>query len=85
MDDILTASSTLEKHLVDLRNVLSTLAEHKLRMSLSKCEFLRSELTFLGYEVNSQGIRPPQDHARDTAEFPFPETTTELHRFYGHA
>ena len=83
LDDILIAGSTLEEHLVYLRNVLSTLAEHKLRISLSKCEFLRSELTFLWYEVNSLGIMPPQHRVRAIAEFPLPETTMELLRFMG--
>ena len=83
LDDILIASESLEEHVRDVETVLSTLARHNLRISLPKCEFFKSSLIFLGYEVSSQGIRPPSCRIAASSDFPLPETSTGLRRFMG--
>ena len=83
LDDILVASETLEEHVGDVEAVLSSLAKHNMRISLPKCEFFKPSLTFLGYEVSAQGIRPPSSRVAAISEFHLPETSTELRRFMG--
>ena len=41
IDDILVVSENLEDHVADVKAVLSTLASHNLRISLSKCNFFQ--------------------------------------------
>lgn len=54
IDDVLLYSDTLEEHVALVRGVLTKLAEHSLFVKLSKCEFHRDELTFLGYRVSTK-------------------------------
>lgn len=83
LDDILVASDSPEQHLADLNIVLGLLAKYNLRLSLDKCEFFRSSLTFLGYKVSTSGTRPPADRVDAIANFARPQTATELRRFMG--
>ena len=64
LDDILVFSENEEQYVKDLRLVFGKLAEHKLRISLEKCEFLKKSLIFLGHEVTSSGITPQGQSAR---------------------
>ncbi|KAF2347963.1 Integrase catalytic core [Trinorchestia longiramus] len=53
LDDILIASESEDERIADVTNALSLLAQHNLRLSLDKCAFLQSSLTFLGYETEA--------------------------------
>jgi hypothetical protein len=56
LDDILISSRTLKEHMEHLRMVPDELREHKLYFNLSKCEFLRSNLTYFGHSISSDVI-----------------------------
>ncbi|KAJ9527426.1 hypothetical protein QJQ45_025725 [Haematococcus lacustris] len=49
LDDILVMTNTPEEHVQHLRQVLELMRAHKLFAKLSKCEFNRPELAFLGH------------------------------------
>jgi hypothetical protein len=51
IDDLLIFSKTREEHLAHLRRVFERLTEAKLYVKLPKCEFMRSEVKFLGHVV----------------------------------
>jgi hypothetical protein len=57
LDDILVISKDEAEHEADLREVLGRLRQHTLYAKLSKCEFFKSELPFLGHIVGRDGIR----------------------------
>jgi hypothetical protein len=57
LDDILIFSSTKEKHLKHLREVLEILRKHKLYAKLKKCEFFKEQVEYLGHVVSAQGIK----------------------------
>lgn len=48
LDDILIASDTLEEHLRHLNIILERLNRAGFRLNRTKCEFLKSEISFLG-------------------------------------
>lgn len=83
IDDILVASDSDEQHTVDLDRALSILNQHNLRLNINKCEFFKTRLTFLGYEISPEGIRPPQDRIKAINEFQEPRNSTELRRYMG--
>ncbi|XP_016200291.1 uncharacterized protein LOC107641309 [Arachis ipaensis] len=56
IDDILVYSKTEEGHADHLRTVLQILRDKKLYAKLSKCEFWKSEVKFLGHVVSKQRI-----------------------------
>ena len=57
LDDILIYSKTEDEHLSHIRTVLQTLRQHKLYVKLSKCEFFKPELKFLGHIVGRDGVK----------------------------
>ena len=56
LDDIVIFSSTFEEHIERLEAVFSRLHSQNLKLKASKCEFLKSSITYLGHVVSEAGI-----------------------------
>ncbi len=52
LDDVIIASPDVDSHLASLEAMLSRLQTTGLKDKLSKCEFLRNRIRFLGREIN---------------------------------
>ena len=61
MDDILVYSKTKEEHLHHLNEVLSLLATHKYYIKHTKCDFMKTQLKFLGHVICANGLRVDPD------------------------
>ncbi len=83
LDDIVVASPTFEQHLIDMREVLTRLESAGLSVKLEKCQFCRSELTFLGYKVTSEGILPNEGKVRAVTDFKTPTCVKQVRQFLG--
>ena len=57
LDDILIFSKTKEEHDVHLQRVCERLRGAELYAKPSKCQFYKKEIEFLGFIVETQGIR----------------------------
>ena len=55
-DDILIFSKTLIEHFIHLEKVLSILLEKQWRVKLSKCDFAKQELAYLGHVISDKGV-----------------------------
>ena len=58
LDDILIFSTTYKEHVQHVRMVLQKLHEKDLPVKLSKYEFHKHSIGFLGYIVSDKGIGP---------------------------
>ena len=56
VDDILIYSQSEEEHEDYLRIVLQALRDHKLYVKISKCEFLLTEVKFLGHVMLASSV-----------------------------
>ena len=56
LDDILIYSKTQEEHIKHLKMVLDLLREHQLSAKERKCEFLKTEIHYLGHVLSSKGV-----------------------------
>ena len=83
LDDILIASPNPEKHRDHLRQVFSRLEDHGLQVNPSKCVLGAASLNFLGFHVDSQGIRPMEDKVQAIRDFLLPRTQRKLREFLG--
>ena len=83
LDDIIVASKNAKSHFEDLRSVLSRLQEAGLKAKLSKCEFLKSKISFLGHVVDSEGIHTMDDKVTAVRNFPQPKTADNVRSFLG--
>ena len=56
LDDILIFSKDESKHSEHVQQVLAALQCHGLHLKISKCSFNATEVDFLGFKINTEGI-----------------------------
>ena len=83
LDDVVIFSSTPEEHLARMRIVFQRFRDHGLKLKPSKCNFFRSEITYLAHHISKEGVRPSPDNVRALAEIPPPDTYTGIREFLG--
>lgn len=83
IDDVLIFSPDIESHKEHLRILFKRFQEYGVVINPSKCVLGAEEVTFLGYVINAQGTRPPQDRVQNLLDFPPPETVQAMRRFLG--
>ena len=62
--DILIFSRNLDEHWEHLRWALEQLRKAKLYGRLHKCEFLKDQVDYLGFEISPRGIQASLDKVR---------------------
>lgn len=83
LDDILVYSTSLQEHLIKLRNVFDRLREHNFKVQLDKSEFLKKEVSYLGHVLSEDGVKPNEDKIKAIKQFPIPTTQREIKSFLG--
>lgn len=83
VDDILLSSNNEKEHENLLHQVLQRLDKYGVTLNIEKCEFGRTKINFLGYEVTEHGIRPTTEKTEAISNYPKPKTVIELRRFLG--
>ncbi len=58
IDDLLVHTDTHEKHLAILDDVLARLHKNHLKINLEKCVFGNKEVSYLGFTLTPEGIKP---------------------------
>jgi hypothetical protein len=66
IDDLLVHTDTHEKHLVILDNVLARLQKNPLKINLEKCVFGNKEVSYLGFTLTPEGIKPGKNKLKAT-------------------
>ncbi len=82
LDDIIVSKDTTS-HMETLKSVLKLLQEVGLKLKLTKCEFLKPRIKFLGHKVDKQGIHTMDDKTATVAKFPQPKTVENVRLFLG--
>lgn len=83
LDDILIYSRNFDEHIQHLNVVFKRLRENKLYGKLSKCEFLKDSIHFLGHKISSEGIAVDQEKVQAVLKIPRPTKLNELLSFLG--
>jgi hypothetical protein len=83
LDDIIIFGETLEDHHIRLREVLDRLRQYNLKIEPDKCEFLKTELTYLGHVVTGEGVKPDPQKVHAISNFPTPKNRTDVKSFLG--
>lgn len=82
-DDILIKSRDLESHLQSINQVLSILGNNGMKIKKSKCEFLSTEVKYLGFIIDESGVRVDPEKVRAIVTMPHPGNVSELKSFIG--
>ena len=72
MDDIIIAADTFEKHLELVEKVLSKLKEVGLQINSDKFNLYCSEIRYLDFIVNKEGLKTDSDKIAPIVNFPPP-------------
>ena len=83
LDDILVYSEDEAEHVHHVREVLECLRKAGLLLKPEKCEFHKTKVDFLGYDISTEGVQMSQDKIRDIQEWPTPTTVKEVQAFLG--
>lgn len=83
LDDILIFSRSVEEHVQHLRAVLQVLRENKFYGKMSKCEFGKERIDFVGHIVGVNGVEVEEDKIKALSDFTVPKNVTELRSFLG--
>ena len=83
LDDLLVFSSSFERHLHALEQVLGKIAEEGLKINPEKCQFAQSKVSFLGHQVSTAGIGPDPAKIDAVLNFPVPKTAKDVRSFVG--
>ena len=85
LDDILIFSHDESKHHEHVKMVLERLRKHGLYANLKKCQFETSLVEFLGFIVDTDGIKMDPSRVSAIKDWPAPSSVRELQVFLGFA
>src|SRR5882757_9879651 len=83
LDDILIYSKNEEENEEHLRLTLQLLQEHQLYAKLSKCDFYRDRIQYLGHIISKEGISVDPEKIGTIMNWPTPRNVTDVRSFMG--
>lgn len=83
LDDIIIVTETFEEHIHWLEIVLQKLQAAGLSINRDKCEFCCSSVTYLGFILDKEGLRPDPQKVAPVIQYPAPQNIRQLRRFLG--
>lgn len=81
LDDILIAE-TVAEHLTILK-VFHLITQNLLEIRKDTCLFMETEIIYLGYLIDADGIRPNLSNVQAVNNFPIPDSIKKVHSFIG--
>jgi hypothetical protein len=78
LDDFLVFSGTLDEHVRHVKQVLDTLQREKLYVKLSKCEFGKTTLMYLGHIIGGGQLKIDPSKTDVIVKWPEPKSVIEV-------
>jgi transposase InsO family protein len=83
IDDLLVHTDTHEKHLQVLDQVLARLHKNHLKINLEKCVFGNKEVSYLGFTLTPEGIKPGKNKLKAIKDAKPPTDVKTIRSFVG--
>jgi hypothetical protein len=83
LDDILIFRKSREEHVKHAKQVLDVLRKEKLFLKMSKCEFGKTSLIYLGHIVGGGELKIDHSKVKVILEWPKPNNVIEVRSFLG--
>ena len=83
LDDIIVYSKMPEEHIKRLTGVFEKLSKAGLKLKLSKCEFFKERISYLGHIISRDGIETDPKKIASVKHWPRPKTVTQARKFLG--
>ncbi|XP_011699177.1 PREDICTED: uncharacterized protein LOC105456665 [Wasmannia auropunctata] len=85
LDDIVVVTPTFEEHIKWLKKVFERIREAGLTVNPEKSKFCRSQVKYLGFLVQNEGLTVDPDKTSAIINYPPPRNIRQLRRFIGMA
>ncbi|XP_058985915.1 uncharacterized protein K02A2.6 [Musca domestica] len=83
LDDILIGGSTMEEMWLRTKETLRRIQNAGLKLKKTKCVFAVPEITFLGFIINQNGVKPTLEKIKAVSDAPEPTNKQQLQAFLG--
>lgn len=83
MDDVIVPSKTIDEGLQKLNDIFNLFRSSGITLNLSKCNFLKQSIDYLGFEVTESGIKPGKKKIEAVDKFPRPTDQHKVRQFLG--
>ena len=83
LDDIIVFSKTMDEHIRHLRIVFDLLTQENLKLKISKCDFFKTKIKYLGHIITASGFHPDDGKTRSILNYPEPLNVKQLSSFLG--
>lgn len=83
LDDVIIPAIDEKIAMMRLKKVFGIAARNGLIINFDKCDFLQRKITFLGYIIEDQTIKPSGDKTAAMKNFPRPTTVKKIQSFLG--
>ena len=83
IDDIIIFSKDFDEHLKDIESVFIKLKLANLKIRASKCDWAKSEVTYIGHVISKDGLKPNPARVIKVKDFPTPRNVDEVRSFLG--
>jgi hypothetical protein len=85
LDDIVIYARSLTEHDAKLREVFGQIRKFNLKLQPDKCEFLRTEVSYLRHVITENGVLPDPRKVSVIENYPRPTNTKQLKSYLGMA
>ena len=83
LDDIIVFSRTTEDHMEHLEKIFEALQVIDLKIKVSKCEFFKKHVSYLGFLIGETGIHCDRLKVEAINKIAMPTSIEEVHQFNG--
>ena len=83
LDDIIVFSRTAEDHMLHLEAIFKALQVTDLKIKVSKCEFFKKHIAYLGFLIGETGIRCDRSKVEAINKITTPTSIEEVRQFNG--
>ena len=83
LDDIIVFSRTAEDHMEHLEKIFEALQVADLKIKVSKCEFFKKHVSYLGFLIGETGISCDRSKVKAINKITTPTSIEEVHQFNG--
>lgn len=81
VDDVIVFGKNLKNHNENLIKVLGRLRRYNLKLNLEKCNFLKTEVIYLGHLITPNGVKPDPMKYETIKNYPLPKNADDVRRF----
>jgi len=82
-NDIVIYATSLEEHARKYNLLIERLRKAILKLQPDKCEFLKTEVTYLEHIISKDGVKPDPKKLEAVRQFPRPKTSKNIKQFLG--